>query len=86
MLAAQKLNIVDPDAAYRLLDTSSLEFDDSGQPKDIEKALKTLLANKPYLAAGTVHTSAANPAGGVSKSILSDPMIVAARKAAGLTD
>jgi len=84
MLAASKLGIVDPDAAFRLLDTASLEFDDNGQPKDVERALKALLSNKPYLAAGAGHASATNPAGGTSKAINGDPMILAARRAAGL--
>ena len=83
MLAASKLGIVDPDAAYRLLDTSSLEFDDEGQPKNVEKALKNLLTNKPYLAGGAGHASAANPAGG-ARNVSDDPIIIAARKAAGL--
>jgi len=51
MLAAQKLNIVDPDAAYRLLDLTTIEFDDEGLPKDVEKALKALLKARPYLEA-----------------------------------
>lgn len=50
MLAAQRLGIVDPEAAYRLLDLSSLEYDDAGQPTNLEQALKQLVAKKPYLA------------------------------------
>ena len=80
MLAAQKVGIVDPDAAYRLLDLSSLEFDDSGTPVNVEKALKALITSKPYLAGGG-QTSATNPAG---KNVTTDPMLVAMRKSAGL--
>lgn len=46
---AQTLDIVDPDAAMKLLDWSEIEFDDAGQPKNIAKLLEKLLADKPYL-------------------------------------
>lgn len=46
---ATTLGIVDPEAAYRLLDMSSLEFADDGTPKNVETALKALLKAKPYL-------------------------------------
>lgn len=82
--AAQKLSIVDPDAAYRLLDLETLEVDEGGVPKDVEKALKALMTQKPYLVAATGKTSAANPDGSLSKSTTNDPMVTAARKAAGL--
>jgi len=49
MLAAQKMNLVDPDAAYKLLDLTGLEFGDDGSVKDIETALKELIKARPYL-------------------------------------
>jgi len=49
MLAASKLNIVDPEAAYKLLDLSTLEFDDEGLPTNLDKSLKDLLKARPYL-------------------------------------
>ena len=52
MLAANKLGIVDPDAAYRLLDLSQVEFETDGQPKDVEKHLQALIKARPYLAGG----------------------------------
>ncbi len=53
MLAAQKLGIVDPEAAYKLLDPSDIEYDDDGEPKNIEKLLRSMLEKRPYLAGGT---------------------------------
>jgi chemotaxis protein histidine kinase CheA len=50
MLAASRLGIVDPEAAYRLLDMSKLEFDEDGNPTNLDKALQELLKAKPYLA------------------------------------
>lgn len=50
-IAAGKLGIVDPDAAVKLLDWSALEYAEDGTPKDIDRALKTLLKARPYLAA-----------------------------------
>lgn len=63
--AAAKLNVVDPDAAYRLLDHSKIEFDAStGQPTNVDALLADLLKAKPYLvkAAGSQSGSATNPA------------------------
>lgn len=60
-LAASKLNIVDPEAAYKLLDQSALEYSEDGTPKNIEAALKALVASKPYLVGVVSSGSAANP-------------------------
>lgn len=49
MLKASAMNVVDPEAVVRLLDVSSLEFDDDGRPTNVEKALKDLLKAKSYL-------------------------------------
>jgi hypothetical protein len=46
---AARLNIVDPDAAVKLLDWGQLEYDDDGRPSDVEAALKSLIEAKPYL-------------------------------------
>ncbi len=66
MLAANKLGIVDPDAAYRLLDLSQVEFDGDGQPKDVEKHLQRLLKDRPYLAGQGGSTSSPTNAARVS--------------------
>lgn len=65
-VAASKLGIVDPDAAFRLLDQSKLEFDDSGKLKNAEMLLKALITEKPYLAGGG--TSATNASRNTSGS------------------
>lgn len=77
---AAKLGIIDPDAAYRLLDTSKLEYAEDGKPSNTEVLLQALLKDKPYLAGGG--SSAMNPAKRVVDDI--DPILLAARKAAGL--
>jgi hypothetical protein len=57
MLAASRLGIVDPEAAYRLLDMSKLEFDEDGNPTNLDKALQELLKARPYLAGYPVASS-----------------------------
>jgi hypothetical protein len=49
ILAAQTLNVVDADAAYRLLDLGKVEYGEDGQPANVEPLLKTLLEAKPWL-------------------------------------
>ena len=48
-LQAARLNIVDPDAASKLLDRSALEYDDDGNATNVEDLLKELVKTKPYL-------------------------------------
>lgn len=59
-----RLNIVDPDAAYRLLDLAALEYDDAGKPKNVKAVLQALVKGKPYLVASAGGGSPANPARG----------------------
>lgn len=61
MLAASRLGIVDPEAAYKLLDLAEIEFDEDGSPRNLEKALRDLIAKRPYLA-GAAGGSPTNPA------------------------
>ncbi len=49
---AQRLGIVDGDAAYRLLDSSAVEFDDSGKPTNVQALLEGLLESRPWLKGG----------------------------------
>lgn len=79
-LAAGKLGIVDPDAAYRLLDLAKLEYGEDNKPTNVEKVLGELVKSKPYLVGGS-GSSAGNPRKTYDDS---DPVITAARKAAGL--
>ena len=57
---AAKMGIVDPDAAYRLMDQGKIEFDDAGTPTNTEALLQDLIKNKPYLVGSG--SSAVNPA------------------------
>lgn len=49
MLRATGMNVVDAEVVARLLDWSSLEFDENGAPTNVEKLLRDLLKAKPYL-------------------------------------
>lgn len=51
--AAGAKQIVDPDAAARLIDTSALEYDEVGKPKNVDALLDALVKDKPYLKSGT---------------------------------
>jgi len=57
---ARKLSIVDEEAAYRLLDTDTITFED-GKPTNIEKLLTTLVQSKPWLVGDAGGASASNP-------------------------
>lgn len=46
---AAELGIVDPDAAYALMDCSEVTVDESGQVQGVAEALKALTEAKPYL-------------------------------------
>lgn len=76
---AAQLGIVDPDAAYRLMDGSKLLYNDDGTPSNTEDLLKELIRQKPYLVGSG--SSATNPSKTGNKN---DPTLIAARKAAGL--
>jgi len=51
IVLANKLNIVDPDAAVKLLDEDSIEWNDAGSPTNLQSLLETLVESKPYLKA-----------------------------------
>lgn len=60
---ATKLGIVDVDAAARLLDTDSLDYDDATGWTGIPEALRDLTQERPWLVqTGTVPGQDANPA------------------------
>lgn len=69
-LAAQAMGVVDPDAAYRLLELDQITFNDDGEPTNIEKLLKDMAAKRPYLLGGGTGSSATNPGGGHGKGTL----------------
>lgn len=46
---AGRLDIIDPDAAYKLMDMSYVQIDDSGYVSGVEDALKELIKLRPFL-------------------------------------
>jgi ABC-type lipoprotein release transport system permease subunit len=74
-MISTSLGIVDPDAAYKLMDTSGLKIEDSGEVKGVKEALEALLKTKPYLKkTGTVIGGGSNPAGAGGKVSSSNTM------------
>jgi hypothetical protein len=59
-IAAQALNIIDPDIAA-LAVNGSLEYGDDGLPSNVDNALKALIKNKPYLVAAKAEKPAEQP-------------------------
>jgi exonuclease VII large subunit len=59
MLRARELGIIDPDAAYRLLDLAEIEYDETGRPLNLERLLRDLVRKRPYLVGSSA--SATNP-------------------------
>lgn len=51
--AARKLGFRNPDLAYRLVASGSVEYDDAGQPKNVEKVLDDIAKVDPYLVSGS---------------------------------
>jgi hypothetical protein len=51
--AARKLGFRNPDLAYRLMATGSVEYDDAGQPKNVERMLDEIAKADQYLVQGT---------------------------------
>lgn len=49
MAEAAKLNVVDPDAAYRLLDISTIRVGEAGEVLGVGEAMAALVQAKPYL-------------------------------------
>lgn len=78
---ANKMGLVDPDAAYKLLDKGALEFDGDGKPKNVDVLLQGLLKDKPYLV-GVNQPGPFNH----GKSGSEDAIVLAAKKAAGLSE
>lgn len=67
--AARKLNIVDEDVAYKLLDRDKIKFNDDGEPQNVVELLTALATEKPFLVAtqgsgGASGGGSANPGKG----------------------
>jgi molecular chaperone GrpE (heat shock protein) len=60
-LAAQRLGVVDTDAAYKLIDLADVEFDEEGRPTNVETVVRALLQKRPWLAPSS-SIPASNPA------------------------
>lgn len=48
---AAKRNVIDPDAAIKLIDRNTLEFDDAGTPLNVPDVMSELITARPYLVA-----------------------------------
>jgi small-conductance mechanosensitive channel len=70
-LAAQAAGIVDPEAAYRLLDLDQVQLDDDGEPVNIPALIARLVKEKPYLQARPGGGSPAGNPGSGRPAVLS---------------
>lgn len=77
---AVKLNFRSPDLAYRLVDRSDVEFDESNTPKNVGKLLKAIIEKDPYLAKGSGADFGGGNRGGAPASVDMNKLI---RGAAG---
>lgn len=57
---ASKLNIIDADAAVKLMDWSQLEYDEDGVPTNADTVLAALVKAKPYLVAPSASAAPAS--------------------------
>lgn len=55
--SAGKLGFIDPEDAYRFLDAEDIDYDDNGEPKNIDKLLGSLAKAKPHLVRGSTNGS-----------------------------
>lgn len=70
---AAKLGIIDPEAAWKLIDLKEVDFDEDGKPKNLETLLRALIQKKPYLAGGLARTAGAGSgAGGKAHYTMND--------------
>lgn len=60
-VVSTQLGIVDPDAAYALMDRSGVKVDDAGNVTGVKEALEALLKVKTYLKGGTATGSVGSP-------------------------
>jgi phage I-like protein len=61
---AVQLGVVDPDAAYLLMDRSSVKYDPDSGVSGVDDALTQLLDDKPYLKGAAARTPNINPESG----------------------
>lgn len=63
-IKAVQLGVVDPDAAYLLMDKSSVSYDPANGVVGVDNALSRLLEEKPYLKGNASRSPNINPEGG----------------------
>lgn len=86
---ATKLNIVDPSAAFALMDTENVSIDDNGNVKGVNVSLKALIKDKPYLVntnVDSVKSSGDDQNAGSGKKKKGIDMNTLIRRAAGRGD
>ena len=84
---AVKLNIVDSDGAYQLMDKSNVKVNDDGKVEGVEESLKELIETKTYLVNKSVRTpGVGDEQQGKTKKTSGFDMNALIRKAAGRGD
>ena len=63
-LSTSKSSIVDVETAAMLLHSRGIEFDEDGAPLDVDNAISTLVADKPFLVGKGTRTKTGNTNGG----------------------
>ena len=66
--AAAKAGFNDPEDAFRMLDMTTFEADESGKVDGLDSALQALAKSKPYLVKSSGTISPTNPSGGPQKA------------------
>ena len=69
LVKASQMGIVDPDAAYRLIDRAGIAYSEDGV-KGVDEALEALVAAKPYLRGVAPTAPNLNPKGGAPAPVV----------------
>lgn len=75
-ISANKRKIADPEVAFRLLDQSAIEFDDSGRPANLDAAIEDLTKRFPIL----ISNNAPNPTPTNNPARVNDPAATLTRE------
>lgn len=73
---ASKLNIIDIDAASKLIDASRIEYDESGNPTNVDALLKELAKARPWLTGKPQAQQTSGGATNPSRSQTSGPQTI----------
>lgn len=63
VIAVAAGKVVDPDAAFRLIDPSQITYGDDGKPTNVTELLDQLIEDKPWLKPGLPPVAGEKPAG-----------------------